>query len=232
LSALVVGLAFLGFLRRIRNKELDLPAILLLCAPLPFLLVNSYGGEILFRVYFFALPFFAFLTAGLAFPGEETRLSLSISSGMAAVSLLLVACLTLAYYGKDQQYYFSPEEVQAAETIYKNAPPNTLLVEGSRDYPSQFLNYENFIYVPLDQEPIESLSRVLSQPAETLSRWMSDRRYAAAYLIITRSQKALVDSLGIMPPGSLDRIAQVLRQTPGFTVVYDSPDAVVFKYAR
>lgn len=232
LSALILGLGFLGLLRRLAHKVLDLPAILLFCAPLPLLLVSSYGGEILFRIYFFALPFVSFLAAGLAFPTEETRLSGHISAGIAGVSLLLVTGLALAYYGKDQQYYFSPQEVQAAEAVYKTAPPNTLLVEGSRDYPGQFLNYENFVYVPLDREPEDSLSRVLAQPVETLGNWMSDPRYAAAYLILTRSQKAYVDSLGIMPRGALDRIEQALRQSPKFTIIYNSPDAVVFKYAR
>jgi len=238
LSALIFLLAIAGFFRRLANNILDMPAILLAISPLPMLLISAYGGEIVFRVYFFALPFAAFLASGLVFASESRtqdkpdRMAWRTSAIVSGLSLVLLVGLLLSYYGKERQYHFTAQEVQAAMIIYQNAPPNTLLIEGARDYPSQFLNYENFIYVPLDREPSETIERVLSRPDEVLGEWMSDKRYADAYLIITRSQKAYTDALGVMPQGSLDRIEKLLRQSPKFKTVYDSPDAVVFKYAQ
>ena len=73
---------------------------------------------------------------------------------------------------------------------------------------------------------------MLSHPDKVLGEWMADERYSDAYLIITRSQEAYVNAVGAMPDGSLERIENLLRQSPNFIVVYDSPDAVVFKHAR
>ena len=55
-----IGLAaLLGGLRRLLAGCRDGPAIVLAISPIP-MLANSYGGEILFRVYLFALPFLAY----------------------------------------------------------------------------------------------------------------------------------------------------------------------------
>ena len=238
LSALISLMAIAGFFRRLVNNVLDMPAILLAVSPIPMLLISAYGGEIIFRVYFFALPFAAFLASGLVFAGKPLtqnkpdRVPWRTHAIVSGLSIVLLGGLLLSYYGKERQYYFTAQEVQAAKLIYRNAPTNTLLIEGSRDYPSQFLNYENFTYVPLDREPRETIMRILSQPDEVLGEWMTDDRYSDAYLIITRSQKAYVNALGVMPYGSLERIENLLRQSSNFIVVYDSPDAVVFKHAQ
>jgi hypothetical protein len=145
------------------------------------------------------------------------------------LSLFLIIGLLFAYYGKERQYFFTKAEVEAAEYLYSHAVPNTLLVEGSRNYPSQFQNYEYFTYVPIDREPSESRERVLADPVGKMREWLSDSRYAVSYLIITRSQMAFVDTEGIMPPGSLKNIADQLRESEDFEVVYSNQDAVIFK---
>ncbi|HEY8283017.1 MAG TPA: hypothetical protein VIJ28_01390, partial [Chloroflexota bacterium] len=71
LTASACCLAFLGFLRRLHHGYWDLACVLLALAPIPMLAANSYGGEMLFRVYFFALPFMAFFVASLVYPSEE-----------------------------------------------------------------------------------------------------------------------------------------------------------------
>ena len=240
LSALISLAAIAGIIRRMAHNILDMPAILLAAAPLPMLLVSSYGGEIIFRVYFFALPFAAFLASGLVFVGapqargenQPDKRSWITGAFVTGMSIVLLAGLLLSYYGKERQYHFTAQEVQAARIIYQNAPANTLLIEGSRNYPSQFLNYENFIYVPLDREPGETITKVLSQPDKVLGEWMTDKRYSDAYLIITRSQKAYINAVGGMPAGSLEMVEDRLRKSPNFIIVYDSPDAVVFKHAQ
>ena len=69
------------------------------------------------------MPFLAFLAAGLVFPARW------VGQGAGAVVLalglsgLLMAGFVVAYYGKDHQFYFTPDEVEAAEYLYNNAPP-------------------------------------------------------------------------------------------------------------
>src|SRR4051812_30832188 len=56
-------LALIGLLRRLRRGRVDLVALLLAAAPGLILVAGSYDGEAAFRVYLFALPFLALLSA-------------------------------------------------------------------------------------------------------------------------------------------------------------------------
>jgi hypothetical protein len=230
-TVLAMALAVLGFLKRVRYRYLDLPVVLLVIAPVLILFVSAYGGEVIFRVYFFVVPFLAFWIAGLFLP-KDTRAKLA----WWRLFLIFGASLTFligtfySYYGKERQYHFTREEVSAAEYLYSHAVPNSLLIEGSRNYPSQFLNYEYFTYVAIDREPFESSSDFLANPAAVFYRWMSNPDYAASYLILTRGQKASVDAFARpIPAGSLDHIETELEKSDVFEIVYSNQDAIIFK---
>ena len=115
------------------------------------------------------------------------------------------------------------------EWVNTHARPGSLLVEGSRNYPAQFRNYERFTYVSIDWEPPESYAPLLVDPAYALEDWLSNPRYSDAYVLITRSQKIAVDSEQYLPLGSLDQVESALRSSREFRVAYDTGDAVVFE---
>ncbi len=239
----VWGLAFLGVARHVFRwrARSDWGLIALTGAPFLVLAGNAYGGEVLFRVYLFALPFMGLWVASLFFAEDEAALQDVLrnaqpeshmswwrSAAVVLLSALLLAGFTVAYYGKEQQFYFSPEEVEAAQTMYRAAPPGSLIVEGSPNYPSRFTHYEDYIHVPLAREPLASRERILAQPAAEMKTWMSGSVYTDAYLILTRGQRADIDALGELPPGSLGRIERALRDSPDFEVFFENEDAVVF----
>lgn len=229
LTLLVMMLAVTGCVQRIRHGKWDLSLMLLAFAPFLLLLGNGYGGEIVFRVYLFAMPFLAFFVASLLYPTIDRGNSHWIVVANLLLSLLLFAGFNLAYYGKEQMYFFTKDEVAAAQFLYSTAPPNSLLIEGSRNYPSQFVNYENFTYVPLSREKPENQAKWLSAPEDVFARWMANPDYAATYFILTRSQKAEIHSLpGTLPPNALDEIETKLRASPRFTILYTNKDAVIF----
>ncbi|MGD9093230.1 MAG: hypothetical protein PVF74_10295 [Anaerolineales bacterium] len=232
LTLLVWVLAFLGFIRRLRAGFLDISAIVLACAPFVMLVSSSYGGEILFRVFLVSLAPMAFLAASLIQPKPETTKSWLGSAATALLSVFLLVGFSFAYFGKEEQYHFSENEVEAAQYLYSIAPQGTLLVEGARNYPSQFLNYEYFTYVPIDREPRESRLNVIEHPVEVLSRWLDNDEYTASFLIITRSQKAAAESAGALPPGSLDYVEQSLKNSQDFEVFYSNEDAIIFTLSR
>lgn len=230
LSALIIFLAGIGTYQRLRRGYLDLPAILLAGAPIIVLFLNSYGGEAIFRVYFFMLPPVVFLAAGALIPDEKTEQNRLLPVAIGSLSMVLLVAFLFAYYGKERQYSFTKDEVKAAEYIYRYAPPGSLLVEGSNNYPTLFLNYENFTYVAIDREPPESRARLLVDPVKVLYRWLSDKdRYTTSYLIITRSQKFYIDEIGKMPKHSLTYIEIALANSNKFEIVYSNKDAIVFK---
>jgi hypothetical protein len=89
LTLLVMLLAGLGIFRRMRNGYLDLSAILLAVAPFLLLLGNAYGGEILFRVYLFSLPWLVFFIAGLIYPRPETGRQWTSTATTIGLSVIL-----------------------------------------------------------------------------------------------------------------------------------------------
>jgi hypothetical protein len=228
LSAGMAAAALIGGLRRLAAGYVDGPGGVLVLAATPLLAGTSYGGEVLFRVYMFGLPFLAFFAATVFFPSPKSGRSWATRIAATGVGLALVVAFLLANNGRDRQYRFTPDEVAVAEWLYENAPPNTLLVEGARNYPQQFMNYENITYIPLAEESDDSLASILADPAGVLGRWLDDRRWNAAFVIITRSQKNYTDAPNIMPNAGLARIEEALLASPRFKVVRAGPNARVF----
>ncbi len=227
-TAAVVAIAVLGGVRRLMEGHRDGAAILLTLTAVPVLGATAYGGEAAFRIYLFALPSLAFFAAALFFPAERSAFPWSTRLLILVIGAGLAIGFILANNGKDRQYRFTPAEVSAAEWLYQHAPPHSLLVEGSSNYPSQFLNYENFTYVRIADENTESQRAIEADPVDVLGRWLDDPQWNAAYIIITRSQKAYVDDMGILPKGSLDRIERALLASPRFHLAYATRDAVIF----
>jgi hypothetical protein len=226
----MIVLALVGIASRLlRRRSVGLLGALL-CAP-AVLAVTDYEGEVLFRVYLFAIPWLALAAAyavSAVFDGQPAWFAYAARTTIAGV--LLVGFL-FAYLGKEAANYFTPEEVAVTTWLYDRAPPNTLLVEGSRNYPGSSRNYENFRYVAIGREPADSQARIEADPEAAMYRWMSDDRYAASYLLITRSQKLAEASVPSMPPGLLDELERAVRASPRFEVVRENSDAVVFALA-
>jgi O-antigen/teichoic acid export membrane protein len=147
--------------------------------------------------------------------------------GTAVVTAAVLPGFLLGYYGKDQQNYFSTAEVAALEWVAENAPPGSLLVVGNTNYPRDFRNYENVTVVDLSTEPDAERRRVLAAPDEVLLEWLTDDRYRAAYVVLTRSQSIANDSTGPLTPGTLDELGARLRASGAFDAPVDGPDAVV-----
>jgi hypothetical protein len=145
---------------------------------------------------------------------------------------VLIAGFGFGYFGKEMWFRFSPSEVRAAELVFRNAPPNSLLVEGTQTFPTEFEHQEYFTYVSIADEPPVSRDGVLRTPANTLYTWMSDPKYSQAYLIITRSMVAESDETGLMPKGSLQRIERSLLRSDRFDVLYHDDDAIVLTVPR
>lgn len=232
LTTAVALVVVLGWFRRLRLGAKDGIVCALLVAPTLTIGATSYGGEAVFRVFFFCLPFLAFLCAGLFFLSERKGTGRATPILFGLLSGLLVIGFLLGNNGKDRQYWFSQEEVDAAHWIYSRGVPGTLLVEVSRSYPSQFMNYQNFIYLPLSNEACEDRAEILGDPARILNGWFADTRWQDGYVVLTRSQLAYVEAMGVMPKGALERFALDLMSSPDFQLVYTNKDASIFRSTR
>ncbi len=231
LVAAVVVLALLGAVRWIRRGAFALRPLVLLIAPVLMLVGGSYDGEAVFRVYLFALPFAVFLGAHTFYPEQGGEIGTRAAAAAIGVTLVLMTGFLFAYFGKEDQYTFSLDEVRAAELVFAGAPDGTLLIEGSPNYPSKFVFYERFVYVPITREPEATHTRILADPVGVMEEWMGNLDYPESYLIITESQKAETDALGTMPAGSLDAIEAALLASPRFQTLFHTENATVFTLA-
>jgi hypothetical protein len=226
--AVSASVALIGIWRCWRNRTLQVNAAILMVLPALLVVITGFGGEVLLRAFLFAAPFIAFNAATAIIPEVDGKLSTRATVATAVLTAVLLPGFLLGYYGKERQNYFTPAEVQASAWVSEHARPGSLLVEGSRNYPAQFKNYENFTYVPIDREPEESWRPIVANPAGVLSEWLSDPRYTDSYVLITRSQEIEVDAHGPMPAGSLQFIESALRRSAQFQVALDTGDATVF----
>ncbi|MDQ6726857.1 MAG: hypothetical protein M3066_11920 [Actinomycetota bacterium] len=232
LTLLVWVLAVLGGIRLWLRRRLDPAPVLLLLTPVAMLAANNYGGEMVFRVYLFSVPFAAYLAASLLTPRAGSRPSWLSTTATFVTSVLLLTTFLFAYYGKDRMYHFTPAEVTAAGLLYDNAPSGSRLIAITSNMPWGLRNYDRFTYLWLGLEPPASRAALIDHPVELLSDLFADRHYAADYFILTRSQAAEINATGLMPAGSVERIEKALIDSGRFDVVYREADAVVFSAGR
>src|SRR5207302_10780486 len=112
-----------------------LRVLLLAAAPIPAVAANSYGGEIIFRVFLFALPFMAIAGAAVFFPSQRTGTSRWTALALGATCLALAAGFCVGNFGQEAIDYFTPGEVAASAWLYRTAPPGTQIVAANSDFP-------------------------------------------------------------------------------------------------
>ncbi len=230
LTVLVGVLAAAGLVRRIRHGHVDLGAALLAAVPVLMVWGNAYGGEVLFRIYFFALPFLAFLAAGVIF--ASPRAGRSWFSGVAGVALCaaLLAGMLIAYYGNERMNYFSRDEVRSAQYLVAHAPAGSTLVGLTTAYPWAFRDYERYSYQQLVALPASERRALLSNPVGELASLIGPG--TPGYVVFSRAQEAEVEMTGELPAGSTAQIEQAVSTSPRFHEVYRGPDAQIFELSR
>jgi GT2 family glycosyltransferase len=230
LTVAVGVLAVVGAIRLYRRGSVELVAMLLVLSPLLLLWLNAYGGEMVFRVYLFALPFAALLASAALLPSAAARLPWKATAAGAATTVLLLAGMCVAYYGKERMNYFSPDEVRASRYVYATAPHGSLLLSISFNYPWGFTHYEDYNYGALSGQTPEGKRTLLRNPIGTIETLMGQgqTRTRPAYLIVTRSQLAEVEMTEILPRGWVATVLQRISNSPRFRLVYSNRHASVY----
>jgi hypothetical protein len=227
MTALLWGLAVLGWLRRRRHGQDDLTVTLLAVVPFAFLVLQPYGGELLLRVYFFALPFTAFLAAGLFLPVKGAAASWRAAGVIGLAVVVLLGGFLFARYGNERIEHFTAEELAAVRHLYAVAPPGSLLLAATPDLPwksQSYVSYEYRTVGSLKSNP-HTGNGDLVKPVLGIMR---QYRRPGAYFIITRSNRADAEARGILPPESLDRLEWALRRSPSVQLIYANQDARIY----
>ncbi|HWH35044.1 MAG TPA: hypothetical protein VNT56_06940 [Acidimicrobiales bacterium] len=222
----VGALALLGALRHLDRRQRLWPMAALAVAPLPLLLLQPYGGEMIMRVYLFSLPFLVFFAAAVFYSGPRSVISWRGTAAMASVCTLLLGGFLVSRYGNERMDQYTAAELAAVDRLYQLAPAGSLLVAGAGNLPWKYRDYERYDYLTLTSlwEKDPRLEDVVHRAAGAMAA-------GSSYLIFTRSQQAYTDLLGVMPTGTLRRIEDAVAASPQFALVHRSADASIFATA-
>lgn len=221
------SLAFAGAVFRLRRGYQDITFLLLAIAPFSLILLNSYGGEMLLRIYLFSLPPLVFFAAGLFYSVSTSRMLSWHTVVVSGMSIILLGGFLFTRYGNERIDYFTYAELDGIRYLYSVAPSNSLFLTGADDGPLQFQDYEKY--------SIESLADLLpdaeiNKNVDAIVQFIENQKHPRTYLIFTRSQKAWAYELTDLPPGTLEHLESALLKSGKFKMIYNNPDIQVFEY--
>ncbi|WP_433364662.1 hypothetical protein [Streptosporangium sp. CA-115845] len=250
ICGVILALAAVGLLRRVRRGVGDRAALLLLCVPVLALGLQSYGGEIGLRIYLFALPgacilaayaFFPNLPAGTEDAPEETvpirrrnirfnpeltrRISLLLAAGCA---MTLAMVFLIARYGNEQFERVSASEVAAMHYIYDHDEPSARVL-----YLSPVLGPEVTPIIPWGERDFDKISYeqalVHKDPAQ-LSTVLDKLRASPpnTYLVATRGQAGYLQLNHGFPNDWAPRFRAALDAHKDLKRVFSGEDAAVY----
>jgi hypothetical protein len=231
LSSLIILLAVLGW-ARLRaaggRNAVDRRLVVCALAPAVLLTLQSYGGEVGIRAFFFALPFLAYFAANLLHPPWTAKPRLRLTAATALILLLILAAFSFARYGNERAEFFTRDEVRAFEYVYDHASPDSVLAVAGSNAPWKSEQYELHGYLVANKldgwdEAAESgnWDRVIADLAARMNR--VDTR---PYLVISRGAKAATSLFGDRP-GAVASFERAIRRSSSFRIVFSNSDALV-----
>jgi hypothetical protein len=241
--AIGIWLAALGgiWLHIKRPGRVLVPAILGFL-PILTLAGGNYGGEAIYRVFAFSLPFAALLIADLwAGPRFRERLlgkKIRRRFVVGASGLLLAAIMLAALQGLQGQlvvHQVSRTDITAAEYLYAHAEPDSSVVLAAPNFPTKLRgNYDEFntkltaVDVSLIGDPYfdGNLNASRVTDVESYIRALGTR---TSYLVVSDAMENYTEYFGLSPAGSMTSLETGLRNDPDWTVFYQAKGITIFR---
>ncbi|MBV8087881.1 MAG: hypothetical protein JO247_23980 [Chloroflexi bacterium] len=201
---------------------------LLLVAPIPLMGLQSYGGEMLLRVYLFALAPMALFAALMFFPTPESRASWLKGAGIGVTTVAMLAGFLVARYGNERMDWVSTEELDGLKQMYAMAPTGSTLLAISPT-PWQFEDYTDY---KVDALPATQDILATSDANAVATAMQNDEASSGkpAYLVVSRSQEAQVDLFSNLPR-SVSRLEVAMQRSGLFVPVIDNRDLRLYTLA-
>ena len=221
LSTVVLwSLAAVGSVRQLLSRRIDMTWTLLAGVPLTLLLLQSYGGEILLRVYLFGLPFMSLLAAS-ALLGSRDRSRPRVLATVLAGSILFLGAFLVARYGNERMDMITPAEATGMAKLYEIAPTDSQLVALSQNVFWKFRDYELYHYATVTDAALDLDVREIVDT-------MRARPGTPGYLIVSRAQLAALELSYSMPTERWAELQSELAKSPGVQIAYQNPDITIF----
>jgi hypothetical protein len=232
LTFVLWGLAAISVVAsRRRLATVALPAVLTV-APFPMLLAQSYGGEVIYRVFLFSAPWTAYLICRLALRATRVPIAMAVIGSSLAIWLFALGGIQ-GEHGQLSFDRFTANEVRATQWVYNNAPKGSFIVAPGGNLPSK-LNYR-YVDVSAGVGPIDLIDRLSEGDAtvtpaelEMVTNYCVDLG-KPVYLVITVGMINYDHYFGYLPDGKIANLRIAVATSPFWKAVFVTPDAVVFQ---
>lgn len=211
LSVLFIGIAMAT--ERFRHLRPAIPLAPLAGIPSMALALQSYGGEIIFRVVLFTLPVAAILIGRLLATIRVRALPIVVP----IVVVAMMPFLMLARFGNEAFELTSATDREAWEAAYDRAEDDTLFVSDSSFTPFQDQTLGRNRFVEIDASPDQAFIDAMETTAADPN---VDKERIIVVFTPTQSQwRVHGKSFDVE---YLDEVAEWLAQRPGATVLYQN----------
>lgn len=220
------------FLSRKRLGRVLVPAVIGFL-PMATLVAGNYGGEAIYRVFAFSMPFVGLLIGTLwAGKGRRGRLAMAASGVLLAV--LLLASLQ-GLQGQLMVHQVRATDIEAAEYFYANAEPGSGLVLVAPNFPTKLSgNYGSFnqghvsVDISLIGDPLftGSLDGGRLPDIENYIREMS---YPTNYLVVSDAMDDYTDFFGTAGDNAMQSLDTALRASSNWQVFYQGPGVAIYQ---
>jgi hypothetical protein len=248
LSLAIFAMSGVGVVARFARGRRDLTAPLLAMVPLSMVLAQSYGGEMIYRVFLFALPWCSFLVASALVDrvrpsGDDTSNRPLGPVRSIAVGFLLAGMTALflpAAFGLERFNHIPPEEVAASTWFEENAAPDSVLTTIAPNFPSEITADYAMFRTPwgtwgtavIGEDPRFMNRELTAADVPAVINYLQWFGSGDVYVALGPSQSAYEDSFRDVPPGTVEHLGELLTAAPGVEVVYRSGDVTILKLPR
>lgn len=227
-------LGVIGFLRQPRGQRSVLVGVMAL-APFAFLGGQSYGGEAIYRVYLFSLPWFA-LMAAAGIVGKRITFSPRAVIIQTVTVFALISLFLVSYFGLEQINMVRSTEIAAMNTFYEQAPRGSLLlateqglpIRSSGDY-AYAAKAGNADLAPALANDPKFNDHVLGKSDIPAINEIVDGYNRPAFMVFSTSAIVYAHSYGQMPDGSIENLEGAISTDPGWKLWYSNPDARIYQ---
>ncbi|MGD9526214.1 MAG: hypothetical protein AB7L91_18375 [Dehalococcoidia bacterium] len=244
LSLAMWALTALVALRRRREFGTVVLPVVLAFSPMVFLAVANYGGEAVYRVFIFSLPWCAFVLGlemiRLVDRWSDTAVHRRVT-GTALASVLGVAALA-AQQGLQGQFALNrvpPSDVAVLRQVETTAAPGSSMALLIANAPTRSTSAYSAINpgrtvdpVLLDEEEFLGMTFTEAGDFDRVTDYVRSLGGPDQYLVVSGQMAASAEYFGLLPPGALDRLREQLRSSPSWRVVVDAPSIGVYRVAR
>lgn len=197
-----------------------------------FVLGQSYGGEVILRVYLYSI-----IPAAVLIAGPLTRRLQASWVGAVTWLLVITTAAGQAYYGAWFVNKMAPADVAIGGELLSQVQPPAFTVQVMPNWPvrstadavafkDRLWNYDGWVAGPVlagsdfnDEADFKALEADVTSGA-----------YVPVYLLVSEAMYAWSDYYQIYPPGAMQRLTSELLVRPTWRLVASDGQTMVFQY--